>query len=617
MEHFRSLSIDDQERINHLLSDSFYYQTYTSSELVFENIFAWSFQNQIEVTWIDESIGIIRSLEKDGVYIFFPPVCRTAEQFIKGMEFIKQNYPHNIVGGLSKTMVDVCQNQSCLFLHDDYYSEYIYDPRELAEMKGGKFSRKRNLIAQFHKKYQSEFVPFTKDRYGDVIAFLNRYQEQGGSTEDFPAIRHVLEKGDQLNYFRDLLLSEGRVIGLSIGAISVFGHAVILFEKNDFDYIGSGAALVQLAASAHYSECKSLTRQEDLGLPQLRKAKLSLNPLIKERKYACVFDPLIIQLHGLYLKTFNDSRDYVDFFFLHSYRQENVYYVEKENNVASALHVLMKKMVFNNQVFDLPFIVAASTDERYRRQGLMREVMAKTFTGLRKQGHMLVSLYPVDPAFYYPYGFVHYTNSISLSSYQEVVECRLEQTTDCDLLSNMYSHCIQDSEGFVIRDKDYYEAYLNSLWQDGVVFDLIKHDEETIGYVAHKDGEVDEVLLCGAKRPIHKDIDFANVEMPHPDGDIPMNMIRVLDIVKLLQSLKIANEEKADVNVRITDDFVAENNVTVKLILSNGQISVLPADEAKLSISIEEITQVIFGRKTNPDLSFLSPKKRMVCFDKF
>lgn len=617
MKHFQQLSITDRQNINRLLAKSFYRVDYTSSELVFENMFAWNFRGQIEVMWLSEDVALIRSQEKGGNWIFFPPVCRNEIEFIKAMDFVRQHYPDNLVCGLSKTMVEACQNLKCLFLYDDYYSEYIYDPRELSEMKGGKFARKRNQIAQFHKRYQFTFAPYTKEHLSDVLLFLSRYKEQGGSTEDFEAIVHVLKNGSSFDYVCDLLIADEKIIGLSIGVISVFGHAVIMFEKSDFDYIGSGAALVQLTTSKHYAECKYLTRQEDLGLPQLRKAKLSLNPIAKERKYACVFDPLKIRLHELYMQTFDDSHDYVDFFFLHSYQTNNTYYVQKDGLVVSALHVLAKKMIFNDQIFNLPFIVAASTDVNFRRQGLMREVMSKTFAGLLEQGQMVVALYPTDPAFYYPYGFVHYAHSISLSSYQEVVDCGLEQTTDCDLLADMYHHCIQNDEGFVIRDKNYYENYLNSLWQDGVVFDLIKHDQDIIGYVAHKDGEVDEILLCGTKRPRHKDIDFAKVEMPHRDGNTPTNMIRIIDIVKLLESLRFSNSEKADVTISIQDQFIASNNVTIRLVLDAGRIHAFPFEQADIVITIEEMTKIIFGQSVDAKLTFLSPKKKLVCFDKF
>ncbi len=617
MHNFKILNLNDQKSINNLLKGSFYYEEYTSSELVFENLYVWNYCNQIELLWIEEGIAIIRCLEKDKFWIYFPPVCKTRSEFIRGLNFIRENYPNNLVVGLSQKMIETCNDNKFLILYDDYYSEYIYNPCELAEMKGGKFSRKRNLISQFKKKYQHEFISFSNSYLESVKEFLNRYQDEGGADEDFDAIIFALENEKSLNLFCDLLMVDEAIVGLSIGAISVFNHGVILFEKNDYNYVGSGAILVQLTTQKHYSNLSYLTRQEDLGLPQLRKAKLALNPLVKERKYSCVFNPDAIDLYNLYKKSFDDSSDYVDFFFLHSYNSQHAYFVKRDDKIVSALHIIMKKMMYRNQVFDLPFVVAASTDNDYRRKGLMREVMSKTFADLKDKGYWLVSLYPVNPAFYLDYGFVHFSYGLKLEKLESTFQCGLEQTNDSDMLSKMYNHCIEDQDGFIIRDESYYNQYLNSLWQDGVVFDLIKKDGETLGYVAHNDGDIDEILLCSEQRPIHDDIDFSQAVMPHHIGDIPSNMIRIINIKKLLESITVEKNIAVNISVRITDHFVEDNNVIVNISSRNGLLAVEPSDSYELSISIEDLTKVLFLGQGDSRLAFLFPKKKMVCFDKF
>ena len=172
MNTFKNLELIDKERINRLVRDSFYYSAYSSSELVFENMFVWNFNRQIEILWLDEDLALVRSFEKDNRWIFFPPICRTPDKFKQGLTHIKNNYPSALVGGLSKDMLAIASIEGALYLYDDYYSEYIYDPVELAEMKGGKFSRKRNLIAQFKKKYSYAFAPYTDEYLQAVKDFL-------------------------------------------------------------------------------------------------------------------------------------------------------------------------------------------------------------------------------------------------------------------------------------------------------------------------------------------------------------------------------------------------------------------------------------------------------------
>ncbi|MFA5235767.1 MAG: GNAT family N-acetyltransferase [Bacilli bacterium] len=617
MSAFQTLRLSDQTKINRILKDSFYGEHYSSSELVYENMFVWNYHNQIEISWLSKGLAIVRSLEKDHRWIYFPPICRTPEEFQNGLVFIKNNYPDAIVGGLSIAMIDHARLDRALYLYDDYFSEYIYDPIELAEMKGGKFSRKRNLVAQFKKKYNYSFIPYDNRLFDAVKAFLDRYKQEGGAADDFEAIYYALENRNKINLFCDLLLVDDLVVGLSIGTISLFNHAVILFEKNDFDYVGSGATLVQLATNAHYRGCRVLTRQEDLGLPQLRKAKLSLNPIEKERKYCCLFNQRTMQLHDLYLTSFDDSSDYVDFFFLHYYRPDRAFSAERDQAIRSALHIIMKRMVFNQRTVDLPFIVAAATQVDYRRRGLMREVMAKTFTALIDEGYAIVSLYPANPDFYRDYGFVPYTYAKNLGLYENSFECGLEETSDAALLSSMYLECISDYEGYVIRDEEYYTRYMNSLWQDGYVFELIKKEGQIVGYLARKDHDIDEILIHGNEKPAHKNLDTKDVYLPHPDGEEPSNMIRIINAVRFLEMMSFADGVSISIRLKITDRFVLSNNVTMRLTVRQTKIIIEPCDEYDAELSVEDLTLASFVGRGDPRLSFLFPSRKMVCFDKF
>ncbi len=617
MNTFRTLRLIDKVRINLLLDDSFFINDYSSSELVFENMFVWNFKNQIEILWINDELGVIRSLEQDSKWLFFPPICRTKEEFIEGLTYIKDNFPDALVAGLSKQMMEGTLMKDGLYLYDDYFSEYIYNPCDLAQMKGGKYSRRRNQIAQFKKKYNYSFLPYEDQHFDLVQEFLSRYEQEGGAGEDFDAILYALKSRNCINLFCDLLLVNNSIVGLSIGTISVFNHAAILFEKNDLNFVGSGALLVQLTVAAHYQECRVLTRQEDLGLPQLRKAKFALNPIKKERKYSCLFDARTIELYHLYLESFEDSRDYVDFFFLHYYRPNYTFSIERDGVVASALHIIMKKMRYNNKIIDLPFIVAASTHKNYRRQGLMREVMNKTFDSLIKEGHIVVSLYPVNPDFYFDYGFIQYVFSRNIDLYPQSFECGLEQTNDAELLANMYNKCVDNYEGYVVRDENYYVKYMNSLWQDGYVFELIKKENEIVGYAARKDGDISEILLCEEQKPVHKDLDTSETFLPHPEGEIPTNMIRILNVFELLRSISFGEEETGAIRLKIVDRFVKINNTILSLFLLKKKLDVMVCEEYDLEIAIEDLTKVLFLGRGNEQLAFLFPKKKMVCFDKF
>ena len=123
--------------------------------------------------------------------------------------------------------------------------------------------------------------------------------------------------------------------------------------------------------------------------------------------------------------------------------------------------------------------------------------------------------------------------------------------------------------------------------------------------------------MVGHHRLRKIDIDFSQAVMPHHIGDIPSNMIRIINIKKLLESITVEKNIAVNISVRITDHFVEDNNMIVNISSRNGLLVVERSDSYELSISIEDLTKVLFLGQGDSRLAFLFPKKKMVCFDKF
>jgi predicted acetyltransferase len=101
------------------------------------------------------------------------------------------------------------------------------------------------------------------------------------------------------------------------------------------------------------------------------------------------------------------------------------------------------------------------------------------------------------------------------------------------------------------------------------------------------------------------------------DLTIPANMIRIINIERFLLNMKFKECVKAKISMRITDRFVAANNVDIELRVENGRADLSHASEPELTIDIEALTKVLFLGRGDFRLAFLFPNKKMVCFDKF
>ena len=86
--------------------------------------------------------------------------------------------------------------------------------------------------------------------------------------------------------------------------------------------------------------------------------------------------------------------------------------------IRGMLHLNPYRLFVRGKEVDAHYIVGVATDEEYRRQGVMRELLADTFHRLRERGEMLTYLMPADRDYYLPFDF-------------RFGMCQLEQEIEC------------------------------------------------------------------------------------------------------------------------------------------------------------------------------------------
>lgn len=86
--------------------------------------------------------------------------------------------------------------------------------------------------------------------------------------------------------------------------------------------------------------------------------------------------------------------------------------------IRGMLHLNPYRLFVRGKEVDAHYIVGVATDEEYRRQGVMRELLADTFHKLRERGEMLTYLMPADRDYYLPFDF-------------RFGMCQLEQEIEC------------------------------------------------------------------------------------------------------------------------------------------------------------------------------------------
>jgi predicted acetyltransferase len=606
---YRNIEITDQIKINEWLSKAPWMKDYLSSELVFENLFAWSNTEDIKILVTDNFMILKCFVYKE---VFLPPIAQSKNQFMQAIDFILHTSKNPRIVGLTDSMKGFFMPFNGLLLEDDVLAEYIYEAKDIASYEGRNFHRKKNQLNQFKKLYTYHFASY-QNHNEDVKNLLNRYLDQGGSDDDIDAIYNVLNHYQDLNIYVDLLYVEDILVASSVSKKSIFNHGVILFEKADINYHGVYASIAQMTAEKHFQNTLYLTRQEDLGYPQLRKSKMSYQPVKKDMKYVFIADQKLYHIYHLYQERFNDPKPYTDYYFLHHVKMNNLVTYEEKGQLISMVHLLPKQVLFNQQIFHTYLLAGIATQKSFEHQGHMKKVINKTFERLYHEHIPFTYLYPVNQKIYHSLGFVSYTDSIypSTALYKEVI---LEQTIDVSFLNSLYETMLKDYEGYVLRDENYWNDYINLLYQDQIHFYLIKIDQKVIGYVAYKDTEIEELILVEPIIPIHKDIDFK--AYLHNFEQKEKHMIRIICLKSFLLNYHFPTSLNTHITLKIKDDVLIENSMTFIMHVKDGKATLEDSYFFDYSFSIEEFTEIIFNNEDHP-LRVFFPYKPLYTFEKY
>ncbi len=198
--------------------------------------------------------------------------CRLASMTAADCAFLEERYPGQFQ------------------FHPDRNScDYIYNITDLATLPGRKFQRKRNHLNRFRQNHPDcRMVEITAELLPAVKAMTEIWYAQRMASDpnnDFQleqrALSRAFEKWTELGLKGAVLVEDGKILAMSAGSFLNENTFDVHFEKALEDVDGAYAAINQ-AFSAHlhekYPNLRWLNREDDLGLPGLRKAKLSYCP---------------------------------------------------------------------------------------------------------------------------------------------------------------------------------------------------------------------------------------------------------------------------------------------------------------------------------------------------
>ena len=172
--------------------------------------------------------------------------------------------------------------------------DYVYLQKNLAELPGSLYQKKRNHVSRFNRIYGSdwEFKTFPQnDIAQDILAIAQKWYEEKGEENpvlklELQSVELALQNVEPLRFTGGVLYVKGKPAAMTLASPISDSVLDVIYEKaiEEFEKDGVYAVLNQ-QFSKRCGSYLYLNREEDMGVPGLRKAKLSYKPKIVLEKF--------------------------------------------------------------------------------------------------------------------------------------------------------------------------------------------------------------------------------------------------------------------------------------------------------------------------------------------
>jgi len=284
---------------------------YKTSGMTFTSLYMWRDINSFTFEQIGDYLCIAGADNLDpemGAPFMFPPLTNTGsyepaklretilqakEKFAAlGHSFRMGLVPFQLLEVLKEALGDALKSEA-----DRANFDYLYDAQDLAELKGRDFHAKRNHLNFFKNTYEYTYEKMTPEMRSEAAEFIREFNERKNLEDaherelllfEEQAMQDVFANLDEVGFLSGAIRINGKIEALTIGGMQGINTVVVHVEKANTEFRGLYQAIANEFVRAMMAENKNITRinrEEDMGIPGLRKAKLSLHPIKLVEKY--------------------------------------------------------------------------------------------------------------------------------------------------------------------------------------------------------------------------------------------------------------------------------------------------------------------------------------------
>lgn len=270
---FKPLSLEDRPVIEDILSR----HPSPSCEMNFANLYIWRNSEHPRWTVLNGNLCILVEPDFEPPYVL-PPAGEgdledTAARCLA------------VAPRLSRVPEETAARLSALFSvePDPANFDYVYLAEDLGKLCGKAYDGKRNRIKKFEAENHHEYRPMAPGDRQDCRRLLEAWFEEKGDDglylkAEKEAILEALSCFDILGLRGGVVIAGGKLKAFAIGTPLTPDTAVIQIEIADSSVPGLAQWINREFVRREWSGFRFINREQDLGLPGLRRAKQSYHP---------------------------------------------------------------------------------------------------------------------------------------------------------------------------------------------------------------------------------------------------------------------------------------------------------------------------------------------------
>jgi hypothetical protein len=256
------------------------------SEFTFAGLYLFRTAHDYRITMVGDSLVLLGKGYDKAPY-FLPPLSGNVNIVLETLFTAKLS-----MYGADGAFVEKHLTASSIDTIEDRDSfDYLYLREKLATLPGNRFHKKKNRISYFTSRHPYEAEVYTDRHLQGCLDLLDIWGRMASDEVNKSMILEIFATSEALKLAGELglegvvIMVGGTAVAFALGERLNSETAVCHFEKANPFMEGLPQLVNREFAKILFNDCRFLNREQDLGEPGLRNAKLSYHPTELVKKY--------------------------------------------------------------------------------------------------------------------------------------------------------------------------------------------------------------------------------------------------------------------------------------------------------------------------------------------